>query len=526
MTTLEQRRLALLASLDAERTQADRNRLGQFGTPTALANEVMRTALALMPKGESVRFLEPGFGTGAFYSALLNQVAPEQIEVAEGFEVDPYYGDAAARLWSSTPLVLNQKDFLTTPPPSECDRFNLLISNPPYVRHHHIEAERKPELQHLVMKRAGVKLSGLSGLYCYFMAASQAWMSRGGIGVWLIPSEFMDVNYGAELKRYLLRDVTLLRIHRFDPSEVQFDDALVSSAIVILKAQRPPVQHKVEFTFGGTLTEPRVRKHMPALQLMGEKKWSRYPLNGEKQSSHYVLSDFFTIRRGIATGGNEFFVLPASELKRRGLPRQFFRPILPGPRWLQQDIIEADEEGVPIIDRSLFVLDCALPETEVRSHFPTLAEYLDEGERKGYRDRYLCSHRTPWYSQEQRAAPQFFCTYIGRTNTKTGRPFRFIQNDSLAIAANTYLLLYAKPELRAAMDSDPTVKAEVRRVLNSIPLETLVLGGRVYGGGLHKLEPKELAQVSADDLAALVKPSGDSVKLPDAGKLVQLAVEL
>lgn len=33
------------------------------------------------------------------------------------------------------------------------------------------------------------------------------------------------------------------------------------------------------------------------------------------------------------------------------------------------------------------------------------------------------------------------------------------------------------------------------RILNGIPLETLVLGGRVYGGGLQKLEPKELAQL-------------------------------
>jgi hypothetical protein len=42
----------------------------------------------------------------------------------------------------------------------------------------------------------------------------------------LIPSEFMDVNYGAAVKRYLLNKVTLLHIHRFDPHDVQFGDAL------------------------------------------------------------------------------------------------------------------------------------------------------------------------------------------------------------------------------------------------------------------------------------------------------------
>lgn len=34
--------------------------------------------------------------------------------------------------------------------------------------------------------------------------------------------------------------------------------------------------------------------------------------------------------------------------------------------------------------------------------------------------------------------------------------------------------------------------------------EIMLGNGRVYGGGLHKLEPKELANVPADDLAALV----------------------
>ena len=55
-------------------------------------------------------------------------------------------------------------------------------------------------------------------------------MADDGLAAWLIPSEFMDVNYGRAIKEYLLNQVTLLRIHRFDPSDVQFNDALVSSA--------------------------------------------------------------------------------------------------------------------------------------------------------------------------------------------------------------------------------------------------------------------------------------------------------
>jgi len=94
---------------------------------------------------------------------------------------------------------------------------------------------------------------GLAGLYVYFVLLATAWMADGGYAAWLIPSEFMDVNYGAVLKRYLTDHVTLIRVHRFDPADVQFDDALVSSAVLVFQKTPPPPDHVVAFTFGGTL---------------------------------------------------------------------------------------------------------------------------------------------------------------------------------------------------------------------------------------------------------------------------------
>jgi len=44
------------------------------------------------------------------------------------------------------------------------------------------------------------------------------------------------------------------------------------------------------------------------------------------------------------------------------------------------------------------------------------------------------------------------------------------------------------------------------RSLQTIPMDTLIGEGRVYGGGLYKLEPKELANASADSMVdALVR---------------------
>jgi len=110
-------------------------------------------------------------------------------------------------------------------------------------------------------------------------------------------------------------------------------------------------------------------------------------------------------------------------------------------------------------------------------------------------ERYLCRSRKVWYFQERRDPPPILCTYMGRKNSKNGRPFRFILNHSKAIAANVYLLLYPRPALARVIAQDRAVLRHVWQALNDLSLATLLGEGRVYGGGLYKLEPKELANV-------------------------------
>ena len=96
-----------------------------------------------------------------------------------------------------------------------------------------------------------MEISGLAGLYCYFLLLCHDWMEEQGLAIWLIPSEFMDVNYGVTLRRYLTERVTLLHIHRFCPTDVQFTDALVSSAVVVFRKTLPSPRHRVRFSFAG-----------------------------------------------------------------------------------------------------------------------------------------------------------------------------------------------------------------------------------------------------------------------------------
>jgi len=518
---IETRRQALQAAMDAARSGAERNRLGQFATPPGLAVEIAEAARAMVDEPvrtagrassgtRRVRFADPSIGTGSFFSALLTAFGRRRIASACGVELDRAFAEAARKLWSGANLEVVSGDFTRVVANGKCPASpDLVLANPPYVRHHHLSREDKARLQALVFERTGVRVSGLAGLYVYFVLLATEWMADDGVAAWLIPAEWMDVNYGAALREYLATRVTLERVHRFEPDDVQFGDALVSSVVVLFRKTSPPARHTIEFSHGGSVAKPRAVFRAPLGELRSARKWTSLVSDGRRAAGgrgwtersegnpgELTLGDLFQIRRGIATGCNRFFVVERDEARRLELPAEYVRPILPSPRALRATVIESDANGYPLVDPQLCVLDCELPEEVIRREHPALWRYLQDGVKQGVDARYLPRHRRPWYRQEQRGSAPFLCTYMGR-GVDEARPFRFVWNKSRATATNLYLLLTPVGALDEMLRRSPSRAKLVHALLNETTGSELRDAGRVYGGGLYKIEPRELGRVSA-----------------------------
>jgi predicted RNA methylase len=494
--SIEGRRQQEQARLDALKTALERNQWGQFATPPALALSLARYARNLHT-GNHISFLDPAIGTGSFYSALLQAFRARDIESATGIELDPLFADIARELWGDQGLRVIGGDFTKQ---ATLSRYNLILTNPPYVRHHHISAENKERLKSRLQQSLHSEMSGLAGLYCYFLLLCHDWMEEQGLAIWLIPSEFMDVNYGNTIRRYLVERVTLLHIHRYCPTDVQFADALVSSAVVVFRKATPPSGHRARFSFGGPIETPQSEAEVSLETLRRSRKWTQFPATTTAEyTDRSRLGDLFTIKRGLATGSNNFFILSREDVEQWEIPAACLKPILPGPRYITQDVIESDPDGLPYVSPLLFLLDCREPESEIQRRWPHFYEYLETGHSKKIKDSYLASRRLPWYSQEQRPPAPFICTYMGRS--RNGKhPFRFIWNRSKATAHNVYLMLYPKGPLSGAFQQHPELYGQVFEALQRITPSQFVSEGRVYGGGLHKVEPKELAQIPAEEI--------------------------
>jgi hypothetical protein len=503
VSDIEGRRRAIQQRLDAAKDAAERNRLGQFATPSGLALDIARYALGhWQGRPDAAAFLDPAIGTGSFYSALRQTFPTQLIADAGGVELDAGFADAAKQLWADSGLRVMQGDFTRQSP----DRlYNLILTNPPYVRHHHLDREDKERLKSLVADRFALDISGLAGLYAHFLLLADAWMAPGGLAAWLIPSEFMDVNYGTAVKTYLTDHVTPLHVHRYCPSDVQFCDALVTSAIVVFEKTPSPPHHQVRFSFGGPITDPTTTERVGLAALRQARKWTGLATGSAPAAEvSHTLGDFFSIKRGLATGANDFFILERAEALRNGIPAAYLRPILPSSRHLPDAVIEAEPDGFPKLNNPLALIDCDLPEEIIQRRYPDFWKYLEQGKRQGIQDSYLASRRRPWYSQEKRTAAPFLCTYMGRRSS-TGNPFRFFRNKSRAVAANVYLLLYPKGEMKSALHARPELYPLIFSHLQSLTGEHLIKEGRVYGGGLHKMEPKELSNLPAGELARIIQ---------------------
>lgn len=496
--TTEAKRFQIQQGLDAGKSQQQRNVLGQFSTPYKLAREIVEWAVSRL-SATSLTMLEPACGTGVFFSALKDVSGEEALAGSVGFEVDAYYQEPAYNLWNEFGVDVRHADFLTQKP----DRsFPLLVANPPYSRHHHIPNETKIRLKRAVEEQTGLTPSGLSGLYSYFMLLSSQWLSEGALSCWLVPSEFMDVNYGEVLKRFLLEQVDLLRIHRFDERDVQFSDALVTSSVVFFRKCQPSA-NPVEFTYGGSVLAPGQKRLVARTQLKAGSKWNGLFCSKRRVNTTFTrtLGDYFSVKRGIATGCNDFFVINLSTISQYGIPQEYLTPILPSPRKMKADLIES-VGGRPKLEDPLFLFSTKEHIDVIARKYPGVAKYIKKGESKKVNESYICSRHDPWYSCEERASAPFVIPYMGR-NDGGNRLFRFILNESDAIATNGYLMMYPKKEY-SYLFKNRRFAHLVWEQLNAIPTEDFEQQGRFYGGGLHKMEPRELMNLPVEGISQLM----------------------
>ncbi|OQR65498.1 restriction endonuclease [Streptomyces maremycinicus] len=239
----ESRRKESSAALDAGR----RGELGQFFTPAPAADFI--ASLVKLPRGGSVRILDPGAGAGSLTASLVARLIEESPELkisVTACEVDPQLHtalratlddcvDTAARLGAHVDVRLVRGDFIawatgtdemSGQPP---EPFDFVIMNPPYKKLAANSRERKS---------VAAVSTETSNLYSAFMALGVHLLSDGGQLMAITPRSFTNGPYFRPFRKYFLERMHLDRVHVFEARNRVFADTDVLQENVIFAATR------------------------------------------------------------------------------------------------------------------------------------------------------------------------------------------------------------------------------------------------------------------------------------------------
>jgi adenine-specific DNA-methyltransferase len=216
-------------------TARHRKRFAQFFTPEPIARIMSDW---ILQGNNFTTMLEPAFGLGIFSRIILKNKPDVHIT---GFDVDEnIYDIAKINFINNSNVKLYLEDYLHNDWNNKYDR---IICNPPYFKFH--DYDNKKALYE-ISKRLKFPLSGFTNIYTLFLLKSIYQLKKNGRIAYIIPSEFLNSDYGKKIKEYLVKSNLLRHIIVFDFKENVFDNAMTTSSILLLSNDE--LQENIHFS--------------------------------------------------------------------------------------------------------------------------------------------------------------------------------------------------------------------------------------------------------------------------------------
>jgi adenine-specific DNA-methyltransferase len=494
------------AFASAESWQRETKQMGQVATPEPVAVVMATWVMSAKP----CTVLDPAAGLGGLMTVCRQFDTSAQLVGVER--------DAETLKRAKTTAPRGAKLILADYLKSDAGVFGGIIANPPYVKAQRLDYSEKD--WRYFEERLGTQLDRLTNLYALFLLKIWEDLAPDGRAAVILPAEFLNANFGHEIKERLLRAIRPVGIIIFAPSLNVFADALTTSAIVLLEKGRSleaPIWARLAESIedADAFVEELLTGKISAggnglidLAVLNPKdKWLNLLLNGatERVPVRFGkrVGDYFKCRRGIATGANDFFCLSRADMSGHHLTEPHVEPCITKATDADGLVFTSEKfDALVTQDRKCFLLNPSCDEQN-------LTRYLQIGEQRGIPKRHLPSHRPVWYMPENRAVADIWAAVFSRESVK------FILNTSGAKNLTCFHGLYAKAgcEILPPLMTLFLNSSDGRRAFSQV--------NRFYGDGLNKLEPKDVEDMPCPVMPKLSRTEADELtrKLADLEKL-------
>lgn len=453
---------------------------GATYTPPEIVEAMVTWAAS---QGQPARVVDPGAGSGRFSVAAGRRFRRARIEAVE---LDPLAAVVARGHLAAAGLArrsrVKRADYRVFRA-EQIDGRTLYLGNPPYIRHHQVEAKWKDWLVNTALLRHGLKASQLAGLHVHFFLATATCAAHDDYGAFVTSSEWLDVNYGSLVRELLLDGLGGSAIHVVEPKARPFEDAATTAAITCFTVGSQPKSLRLRRVKSvdqlGALDQGQpVRRE----RLLEAQRWTPLTRATRRMPDGYVeLGELCRVHRGAVTGANATWIVPPSFIE---LPDHVLYPSITRARELFEanDILDAVTHLRRVVD---LPLDLDIFEGDDRK---AINKFLRAAKQRGAAGGYIARHRKAWWSVGLKPPAPILATYMAR------RPPVFVHNVGKARHVNIAHGLYPR---------QPMTAGALERLARHLRETVTLAQGRTYAGGLTKFEPKEMERLPVPNLALL-----------------------
>lgn len=467
-----------------------RKKFAQFFTPYSIAKKMVQWVLA-GKKRKDFHLLEPAFGLGIFSRIACETNSGISIK---GFEVDKLIFTEASKYFDEIGGIdIYLQDYLYA---DWKQKYDGIVCNPPYFKFH--DFKNKAALKE-VENKLGYELNGFTNLHSLFLLKSIFQLKEGGRAAYIMPSEFLNADYGTKIKNYLIEQKVLRHVIIVDFKENVFEEVLTTACILLLAKEKN--FREVHFTSLNKLTDldkinllikeypySKGQKTILLEDLKPEIKWRAYyqTQNAAKYKNLVPFSNYGKVVRGIATGANNYFTFNLSKAADFHISTENLLPCICKSIFVKKRFFtKMDFDALAASDKPAFLFHAA------NSNEESVHAYIKKGEKEKFNERYLTKNRKPWYALEKRPPSPIWVTVFNR------KGLRFIRNEAMVSNLTTYHCVYLD------LFSAPKIDLIFAYLLTDVAKEIFNDNRREYGNGLKKFEPNDINKGKMLDLGYL-----------------------
>jgi adenine-specific DNA-methyltransferase len=456
-----------------------RKKFAQFFTPSEIADLMSKWVI-----GDSniKQILDPAFGLGIFARKILEK---KSNMIIKGFDIDSLIFEESKNIFANQVNInIILQDYMHN---DWENKYDGIICNPPYLKFQDYD---NLNIIKEIESKLDCKLSGFTNLYTLFLIKSVYQLAKNGRLAYVVPSEFLNSDYGKLIKQYLIKNKVLRHIVIINSDLNLFEDANTTACVLLLSKDEHV--EKVRFSNVSNLSDltniKRAVEIYPKFEnnrlyktsdLDPNVKWRKYyqKPNSIKYKNLVPFTNYAKVTRGIATGSNQYFLFNRSKIEINNIEKESLVKCISKSADIKTAFFrDSDFEDLVEKDKLVYLFNAITDSKSVNN-------YIQKGIDEGIDKLYLTSSRKPWYSIENRKPAPILASVFNRGNIK------FVKNETDSLNLSTFHSVYPNENNLFSTNNSDFLFAYL---ITDIAQEIFNDNRREYGNGLMKFEPNDI----------------------------------